>query len=1462
MLGKNILVILSLSLAMGACVKKRPQVNAQGQNLDKLLEVSAYQNLNCTLTTTDKVLAVNNRPTFSEKIETKHSEIRFFDIMDFTSNCPFLVENKEEMEFRGEPNKTYQMTFKIEPNNLVVYKVVSKTEVSHYESPYSKEENGKWYVPVGGFSISSFQNIELARNADNKDTNQKIKVKVERRDYKTAKHFVVDLKNFKGFSSEQKRDVVPISYFGGEWYFQRTVVKKRFGSNNTIGAGSSGGIDHDGNFVNAGRIEFVVKQKNIFGISSNIDERLKEQMKDDEDNLNAIIPVSIPGNLVDYKREVEGESLGLREEEFEPGVESARYFKMDLLEIKTEEDRISDFLASLGSLGDLKSAEKELKSVTVEEDYFELVIERGNSGELVRYSFKRVPENSNYEPRIAYNDDMRKFGYFFSTKHQIFDERTGRRLNIEERQMLSRFNPKKDIVYHFSDETSKEKWVRDVGKEAINLWQQAFEKAGMKINIRIEPGDKPIGDIRYNLLNIITDDTGDNGGFGPSFNDALTGEVISAVSNIYTSGDRDIYFRSLRTYVSEELGYQNDFFTIGKDTSLSPLVQRLNYMMGSNLFEVNEAGEYVAKKTYQWKDPVLRQGFVYKPLVKDSELSEMKIFSPRGRVTSLSSVDQLYRTMKVKEHDHSEWMTSLHTNSELLSEGVLLGVSPYSGMSETKNNQDRIFAKGVVDFVEAKCPTVTNFVAKLKAEQRLPNTPEENEALWPCVRRLMQLQALSSLVHEVGHNLGLRHNFMGSVDKGNFFTFADYKTKYVDLDNPFSNRVGSSSIMDYIPWETYSQTAPGRYDVAALRFGYLGVVETENEKATTKIPSGVKIEDQLSAEGKSLRNYLYCTDTNAREFRPDPYCSVHDYGTTAVEMVKFAADRSVRRMNYQYLRIDRVGIPMEITNGMSFHRMKEFYDEWRLVVSQHVGIKRRYLQGISSEEYAQVIEKILNDPVEGKRNKDLFKARNIFVNLALDYAFLPNKYCRVEDMNGEESLIELDIIKQELQALRAVGKVSSCKDKIVQDFLDPEDKDKDGVGYRLKDEIGYFLNGGVYSLDPKKLDELITRGGGVTGRFDYAGTTALKLDSFDWLTTRFSPSLYNRFVGQFTPNAIDEPDVREAVLNLLVTRALKGAFVNVTEIKLDDYATLDLLSSEKVMKRLGEKPYANFSEESTLIAEMYSNFMRGLTVPDDVNETINRTEPFQVGFIQSPRMVEGVASDFYEFSSGRFLYITEENYLAKALMDRAKALEEQRGLSHLTEDSFDATLFDNNKEPIFEGFKNVLFVDEKASVGQVLQFVQNVQQQIAVLTEQKLENVIGVLSQVFSKEMTFLNEALIPQALVPAIQKLGLPMDQSSLQLLFHLAVEPDAEIEGLSDEVRTTLLEVLAVDITPIMKKDVGTLISNKEQLDARIDEAKAVAKKAFLQKLEAGQMYLNNKNEFDAQIDLLQQMMLSTVN
>jgi hypothetical protein len=138
-----------------------------------------------------------------------------------------------------------------------------------------------------------------------------------------------------------------------------------------------------------------------------------------------------------------------------------------------------------------------------------------------------------------------------------------------------------------------------------------------------------------------------------------------------------------------------------------------------------------------------------------------------------------------------------------------------------------------------------------------------------------QLRAL--VVHEVGHALGLRHNFKGS----SAYPFS--RLSAADYKGPLS-----SSVMDYLPmnaypgralWEgTSIQTQPGAYDRWAIAYAYSQYPTEAAEEA------GLAALLALAHKNPEL---AYATDDDAQGERAyDPTASKFDLGSNPLEFAK------------------------------------------------------------------------------------------------------------------------------------------------------------------------------------------------------------------------------------------------------------------------------------------------------------------------------------------------------------------------------------------------------------------------------------------------------------------------------------------------------------------------------------------------------------------------------------------------
>lgn len=193
-------------------------------------------------------------------------------------------------------------------------------------------------------------------------------------------------------------------------------------------------------------------------------------------------------------------------------------------------------------------------------------------------------------------------------------------------------------------------------------------------------------------------------------------------------------------------------------------------------------------------------------------------------------------------------------------------------------------------------------------------------------RAMLKDTLKQTLVHEMGHSLGLTHNFIASYDKENF-QFADEKEQ---------SRI-ASSVMDYIEDKFLVYGGPGPYDVHALRAAYTGTfLPAKGKKLVTldEIKAKVGQWTQMTpakAAALPIKTFLYCTD---KDVRWEPVCQRHDMGGSAVEIV----DNIIKDYNDAYIMSghdydrltfgygNRAGLTSRALNSMLSARM--FMDEF------------------------------------------------------------------------------------------------------------------------------------------------------------------------------------------------------------------------------------------------------------------------------------------------------------------------------------------------------------------------------------------------------------------------------------------------------------------------------------------------------------------------------------------------------
>ena len=162
----------------------------------------------------------------------------------------------------------------------------------------------------------------------------------------------------------------------------------------------------------------------------------------------------------------------------------------------------------------------------------EAITDSRNVSVLVQHSLVRMPDE-NYIPR---KDDTR-VGFFTTKSNHMtsLDQVNYRdfinRWRLEKNDSSKEFSePIKPIVYWIENTTPLE--FRDIIKEGVERWNIAFKEAGFlnAIQVKIQPdtAEWDAGDIRYNVLRWTSSPNPPWGGYGPSFVNPRTGEILGA----------------------------------------------------------------------------------------------------------------------------------------------------------------------------------------------------------------------------------------------------------------------------------------------------------------------------------------------------------------------------------------------------------------------------------------------------------------------------------------------------------------------------------------------------------------------------------------------------------------------------------------------------------------------------------------------------------------------------------------------------------------------------------------------------------------------------------------------------------------------------------------------------------------------------------------------------------------------
>ncbi|EMI54505.1 putative secreted protein [Rhodopirellula sallentina SM41] len=513
---------------------------------------------------------------------------------------------------------------------------------------------------------------------------------------------------------------------------------------------------------------------------------------------------------------------------------------------------------------------------------FEVV---GSGGRLqtLHYSFSEVPRSSSgFKPRLA--DE--RVGYFTTSfsdlsKYDSDDTRVRyiNRWKLEKRDPKLKLSPPKEPIRFYVEHTAPVRYRRWI-KAGIDYWNKAFEKIGIVDAIVIEYQDAVSGihmekdpeDVRYNFVRWLNNDVGT--AIGPSRVHPETGQILDA-DIILTDGwirHFNFNYADLMPNLAMEGVSAETLAWLGTHPNWDPRVR-----MGApeNVHSLRakyarQATQPMAGYKMAQADPSMLGDDEFDGLIGHVSQKNGLCMAASGRSMDLAmarmnwaltlNADLEAERQKKKKAEEDEKKKDEESAED--SDEKKDGDSDSEKESEDKKDGDADDdKKDDKDDEEAddEDDDKEDDSAKKEDEELLDGMPE-----WFVGPLLADLVA-----HEVGHTLGLRHNFKAS----SLYTIAEINGEEVKGKKPFA-----SSVMDYMPinyrYETgdvqgdYAMIDIGPYDYWAIEYGY--TLKDSDLKDIVKRCSEPELQ--------------YATDEDTSG--PDPYARRYDFGKDPLEYTK------------------------------------------------------------------------------------------------------------------------------------------------------------------------------------------------------------------------------------------------------------------------------------------------------------------------------------------------------------------------------------------------------------------------------------------------------------------------------------------------------------------------------------------------------------------------------------------------
>ena len=519
-----------------------------------------------------------------------------------------------------------------------------------------------------------------------------------------------------------------------------------------------------------------------------------------------------------------------------------------------------------------------IKNVKAFPKNVEIAVEWPASGGTLRtfhYSFRAVASTPGFTPRKA---DAR-VGYFTVSYEDYGKYKRDEvpvsyitRWPLAKRDPRLKLSPPKNPIVFYVEHTVPVRYRRWV-KQGVLYWNKAFEKIGILDAIVVHYQDKATGehmekdpeDMRYNFVRWLNNNIGI--AIGPSRAHPETGEIMDADVVLTDGWIRNFWYQynEYRPEVAMQ-GFSREMMSwLDRHPRWDPRIRLAPPHERSRLLEERLRRMAMPVGSEARKDPALVNHPVAEHLPDHIHDSTLLCMAADHKSRAMSLLGMHYAILAAVDDEKDEDEKDEEKKDE--DEEKKDEDEEKKDEDEEKKDEDE----------EKKDEEKEDKDEKKKDEKKDPKppAPQQGDVLDGIPDWFVGPLLADLVAHEIGHTLGLRHNFKAS----SIYTLEEINSEEIKGKKPFAG-----SVMDYLPVNLrmtqgevqgdYAMIDIGPYDLWAIEYGY-GLGDTKKVLARVSEPELIYGTDE-DVGGSDPRARPY-------DFGKDPLA----YGKNLIELVEY-----------------------------------------------------------------------------------------------------------------------------------------------------------------------------------------------------------------------------------------------------------------------------------------------------------------------------------------------------------------------------------------------------------------------------------------------------------------------------------------------------------------------------------------------------------------------------------------------